>query len=206
MRQATVFVVDDHAAVRDALLTLLDSVGIDAVGFETGESFLEQLDPDHAGCALLDVRMPGVCGLALARQMRALGSELPVVFISGHGDVRLAVEAMRLGAQDFIEKPFRDQDVIDRVQRCLELDCRRHARLRHLYEVRERLRTLTVREQLVLDRIVYGEPNKEIAAALNLSTRTIESHRAHIMKKMQAPCLARLVSMVTTVQVIESVE
>lgn len=206
MRQSTVFVVDDHAAVRDALLTLLDSVGIDAVGFDTGESFLEQLNPDHAGCALLDVRMPGVCGLVLAREMRELGSELPVVFISGHGDVRLAVEAMRLGAEDFIEKPFRDQDVIDRVQRCLELDCRRHVRLRNVHDVRERLRTLTVREQLVLDRIVCGEPNKEIAVALNLSTRTIESHRAHVMKKMQAPCLATLVRMVTTVQVTESVE
>ena len=203
MRESTVFIVDDNAAVRDALLTLLDSVGIGALGFESGEQFLEQLNPGNAGCALLDVRMPGICGLELARQMRKRQSELPIVFISAHADVRLAVEAMRLGAEDFIEKPFRDQDVIDRVQSCIELDCGRHARLRKLQDVRQRLGALTSREQLVLDRIVQGEPNKEVAAALNLSTRTIEAHRAHVMKKMQAPCLATLVSMVTTVRVAE---
>ena len=203
MRQSTVFVVDDNAAVRDALLTLLDSVGIDALGFDSGERFLEQLDPEQAGCALLDVRMPGICGLELARQMRKRSSELPIVFISAHGDVRLAVEAMRLGAEDFIEKPFRDQDVIERVQSCIELDCSRHERLRKVHNVRQRLHALTSREQLVLERIVKGEPNKEVASALNLSTRTIEAHRAHVMKKMQAPCLATLVSMVTTVQVVE---
>ena len=202
MKQSTVFVVDDNAAVRDALLTLLDSVGIDALAFGSGEQFLEQLNPEHAGCALLDVRMPGLCGLELARQMRERRSELPFVFISAHGDVRLAVEAMRLGAEDFIEKPFRDQDVIDRVNRCIELDCERREKLRELHDVQHRLTALTSREQLVLERIVNGEPNKEVATALNLSTRTIEAHRAHIMKKMQAPCLATLVSMVTTVQVI----
>lgn len=203
MRHSTVFVVDDNAAVRDALLTLLGSVGINALGFDTGESFLDQLNPEHAGCALLDVRMPGVCGLELAQQMRERGSELPIVFISAHGDVRLAVEAMRLGAEDFIEKPFRDQDIIDRVKRCLELDCRRHESLRKMHDVRERLQALTAREQLVLERIVQGRSNKEIAAMLSLSIRTIESHRAHVMKKMQAPCLATLVSMVTTAQVVE---
>jgi len=203
MRRSTVYVVDDNAAVRDALLTLLDSVGIEALGFDSGECFLEQLNPERAGCALLDVRMPGICGLELARQMRKQKSELPIVFISAHGDVRLAVEAMRFGAEDFIEKPFRDQDIIDRVQRCIELDCHRHERLRELHEVRQRLYALTSREQLVLERIVRGEPNKEVAAALNVSTRTIESHRAHVMKKMRAPCLATLVSMVTTVQMIE---
>ena len=204
MRHSTVFVVDDNAAVRDALLTLLDSVGINSLGFESGECFLEQLTPEHAGCALLDVRMPGMSGLELARQMRKRQSELPFAFISAHGDVRLAVEAMRIGAEDFIEKPFRDQDIIDRVQRCIKLDESRHEKLIELQNVRERLRALTAREQLVLERIVNGEPNKEIAAEVNLSIRTIEAHRAHIMKKMQAPCLATLVSMVTTVQVFES--
>lgn len=204
MRQSTVFIVDDNAAVRDALLTLFDSVGIQALGFDSGELFLDQLNPEHAGCALLDVRMPGVCGLELARQMRVRQSELPIVFISAHGDIRLAVEAMRLGAEDFIEKPFRDQDIIDRVQCCIELDCRRHETLLKVNDVRQRLHTLTPREQLVLERIVRGEPNKEVAAALNLSTRTIEAHRSHIMKKMQASCLATLVNMVTTVQLVES--
>ena len=204
MRHSTVFVVDDNAAVRDALLTLLDSVGIDSIGFDSGESFLSQLNPELAGCAILDMRMPGICGLELARKMRERHSELPIVFISAYGDVRLAVEAMRLGAEDFIEKPFRDQDIIDRVNHCIELDCRRHERLRELQRVRQRLCVLSGREQLVLTRVVRGEPNKEIAAALNLSTRTIETHRSHVMKKMQAPCLATLVSMVTTVQVMES--
>ncbi len=203
MSQSTVFVVDDNAAVRDALLTLLESVGIDAVGFDSGEHFLEQLNPELAGCALLDVRMPGICGLALARHMRERRSRLPIVFISAHGDVRLAVEAMRLGAEDFIEKPFRDQDVIDRVQRCIKIDHQRKEKLRKLQDVRQRLNSLTSREQLVLERIVQGEPNKEVAAAMNLSTRTIEAHRAHIMKKMQATCLAKLVNMVTTVKVVE---
>ncbi len=203
MMQSTVFVVDDHEAVRDALLTLLDSVGIAALGFKDGESFLDQLKPEHAGCALLDVRMQGIGGLMLARQMRERQFELPIVFISAHGDVRLAVEAMRLGAQDFIEKPFRDQDVIDRVQRCFELDCRRRARSRKLLEVRQRLHALTEREQLVLERVVRGEPNKAIAASLHLSRRTIEAHRANLMEKMQVSCLATLVSIVTWARVVD---
>lgn len=204
MNKPTVYVVDDHAAVRDALLTLLESVGIYALGFDSGERFLDQLNPEQIGCAVLDVRLPGIGGLALARQMRVRQSELPVVFVSAHGDIRLAVEAMRLGAADFIEKPFRDQDVIDSVQRCIDLDCERHDRLRNLHAVRDRLYTLTDREQRVLESIVRGEQNKGIAAALNVSTRTIESHRAHIMKKMQAPCLATLVEMITKVDIYES--
>lgn len=203
MSQATVFVVDDHAAVRDSLLTLLDSVGIDAQGFDSGEDFLGQLKPEHFGCALLDVRMPGICGLALARQMRKCQSRLPIVFISAHGDVRLAVEAMQLGAQDFIEKPFRDQEVIDRVQRCLELDNHRLEKSRKARDVRQRLHALTMREQFVLERVVHGEPNRQIAKALHVSPRTVESHRAHLMKKMHAPSLAALVCMVTRVQAVE---
>lgn len=203
-RQQTAFVVDDNAAVRDALLGLLGSVDIKALGFATGEQFLDQLDPEQAGCAVLDVRMPGICGLALAQRMRDLRCELPIVFISAHGDVRLAVEAMRLGAEDFIEKPFRDQDVIDRVQRCLTLDHERYRQSENLRRVRQNLHALTARESLVLESIVQGYSNRDIAAALHVSPRTVETHRARVMKKMQAPCLATLVSMVTRVQTIDA--
>lgn len=197
MTRPTVFVVDDHAAVRDALLTLLESVSIDAVAFDSGERFLETVDPGCAGCALLDVRMPGIGGLELARELQLRGFALPLVLISAHADVRLAVDAMRLGAEDVIEKPFRDQDVIDRVQRCLELDRDQRVRTRKVREVHDRLCALSARERLVLEHLLRGEANKEIATAINLSRRTIETHRAHLMRKMQARSLAALVAMVT---------
>lgn len=204
MMHPTVYVVDDHPAVRDALLTLLESVDIDAVGFDTGERFLDALAPECAGCALLDVRLPGAGGLALARELRGRGHALPLVFISAHADVRLAVDAMRLGAEDVIEKPFRDQDVIDRVQHCLELDRDRRARTHKVRDVHERLRALSARERLVLEHLLRGEANKEIAAAINLSRRTVETHRAHLMRKMQVRSLAALVATVTWARTIES--
>jgi len=203
MTQSTVVVVDDHDAMRDALLTLLESVDIDAIGFDSGERLLEEFDSERFGCAMMDVCMPGIGGLALARQLHERCRRLPIVFISAHADVRLAVEAMRAGAEDFIEKPFRDHEVIDRVQRCLELDRERRVISRQVSDVHERLNALSARERLVLERMLRGEPNKEIAAGLYLSRRTIETHRAHLMKKMKADSLATLVSMVTWAKAVD---
>jgi len=202
-RAPKVFVVDDSATVRDALLALFESVGIDAVAHDCGERLLDTLDPGAAGCALLDVRMPGIGGLPLARELHARGIGLPIVFISAHVDVRFTVEAMRMGAEDVIEKPFREQDVLDRTQRCLQVDRERRAREREVGEVHERLDALSARERTVLEHVLHGEANQEIAAAINLSRRTIETHRAHLMHKMHARSLAELVAMVTRTRTLQ---
>ena len=193
----TVFVVDDHEAERSSLLTLLASVGIDAVGFDCGVRFLDSLDGGNASCALLEIRLPDIGGLAVAREIRARGHDLPFAFVSAHADVRLAVEAMQLGAEAVIEKPYRDQEIIDRVQCCLELDRDRRAVNRRVRDVYDRLRALSARERLVLEHMLLGEANKDIAEAVHLSRRTIETHRAHLMRKMQASSLATLVATVT---------
>ena len=191
----TVFVVDDDAAVRSALQLLLQSVHLDARCFATATEFLEQFDPRAHGCAVLDVRMPGMSGLELQDELNQRGAMLPVIFITGHGDVPMAVEALQHGAFDFLQKPFRDQELLDRIQRALQKDREDRAQILHKEEIRARLASLTPREREVLDLMTSGRPNKLMAADLNLSQRTIEIHRARVMDKMQAPSLAQLVRM-----------
>ena len=192
---AAVYVVDDDAAVRDSLALLLRSVSLPVETFESAPQFLECHDPGRGGCLLLDIRMPGMSGMELQQQLRQRGSELPIIFITGHGDVAMAVQAMRSGALDFIEKPFRDQALIDRIHEALTLDNERRRAQKELTDLRARFARLTPREHEVMLRIAQGQANKLIASELGLSERTIELHRARVMHKTGARSLAELVSM-----------
>jgi FixJ family two-component response regulator len=191
-----VFVVDDDDAVRGSLRLLLKSVGLAAQPYGSAQEFLQHYTPDQPGCLVLDVRMPGMSGLELQQQLNVRGAVLPVIFITGHGDVPMAVEAMQHGAFDFLQKPFRDQDLIDRIQRALEKDRGYRQELRKREQIRERRDSLTPREQEVLDLVTSGKANKVMAADLGVSQRTVEIHRARVMEKMGAASLAQLVRMV----------
>jgi RNA polymerase sigma factor (sigma-70 family) len=193
---ATVFIVDDDEAVRDSLALLIESVGLSASTFESASDFLAAYDPGTAGCLVLDVRLPGMSGLDLQQRLAAEGSDLPIVFITGHGDVPMAVRAMRRGAVDFLQKPFGDQDLLDRVQEALEQQSGLRAQLESKTAIAEKLASLTPRERQVLQLVVEGLANKVIANRLDLSQRTVEVHRANIMRKTSADSLAHLVRMV----------
>ena len=196
----TVFAVDDDEAVRTSLRLLLKSVGLQVETFASAQEFLDQFDPDRAGCLVLDIRMPGMSGLELQMQLNDRHSIMPIVFITGHGDVPMAVEAMQAGAVDFIQKPFRDQDLIDRINRALEKDKAMRGELRERDEIRRRMSQLTPREREVLELVTQGKANKVIAGDLNVSQRTVEIHRARVMEKMGAASLAHLVRMVIEAQ------
>src|SRR5215472_8700410 len=192
----TVFVVDDDEGVRNSLRFLLKSVGLQTQTLASATEFLDTYKPSVPGCLVLDVRMPGMSGLELQQQLNLRGAVIPVIFITGHGDVPMAVEAMQQGAFDFLQKPFRDQDLIDRIQRALERDGRNRAALDQHTRIRERLDSLTPREREVLALMTRGKPNKIMAAELGVSQRTVEIHRARVMEKSGAASLAQLVRMV----------
>ena len=192
----TVFVVDDDEGVRNSLRFLLKSVGLATRPLASAGEFLETYKPSQPGCLVLDVRMPGMSGLELQQQLNLRGAVIPVIFITGHGDIAMAVEAMQQGAFDFLQKPFRDQDLIDRIQRALERDARNRASLEQHAKIRERLDSLTPREREVLTLMTRGKPNKVMAAELGVSQRTVEIHRARVMEKSGAASLAQLVRMV----------
>ena len=192
----TVFVVDDDEGVRNSLRFLLKSVGLQTQTLGSASEFLDTYKPSQPGCLVLDVRMPGMSGLELQQQLNLRGAVIPVIFITGHGDIPMAVEAMQQGAFDFLQKPFRDQDLIDRIQRALERDNRNRAALDQHAKIRERLDSLTPREREVLALMTRGKPNKIMAAELGVSQRTVEIHRARVMEKSGAASLAQLVRMV----------
>jgi FixJ family two-component response regulator len=192
----TVFVVDDDEGVRNSLRFLLKSVGLATRTLASASEFLDTYEPSQPGCLVLDVRMPGMSGLELQQQLNLRGAVIPVIFITGHGDIPMAVEAMQQGAFDFLQKPFRDQDLIDRIQRALERDARNRAALDQHAKIRERLDSLTPREREVLALMTRGKPNKIMAAELGVSQRTVEIHRARVMEKSGAASLAQLVRMV----------
>jgi len=193
---STVYIVDDDAAVRGALLMLLKSVGLRGSGYGSAQEFLNSYQAHQPGCLVLDVRMPGLSGLELQQQLNLRGATLPVLFMTGHADVPMAVEAMQAGAFDFLQKPFRDQDLLDRIQRALQHDSQMRAEQQQTQQLRERYATLTPREVEVMKLMTEGRPNKLMAVDLDLSQRTIEIHRAHVMEKMQARSLAQLVRMI----------
>jgi two-component system response regulator FixJ len=195
-RVPVVFIVDDDEAVRNSLRLLLKSVGLVPAAMGSAREFLQKHDPTQPGCLVLDVRMPEMSGLELQEQLNLLGAVIPVIFITGHGDVPMAVEAMQAGAFDFLQKPFRDQDLIDRIQRALEKDRTNRAVLDERAVIRQRLESLTPREREVLDMVASGKPNKIMASDLGVSQRTVEIHRARVMEKMGATSLAQLVRMV----------
>ncbi len=191
----TVIVVDDDDAVRASLRLLLKSVGLEVQTFGSASEFLGSYNGHQPGCLVLDVRMPGLSGMELQEQLNLQGAIIPVIFVTGHGDVPMAVEAMQHGAFDFLQKPFRDQDLLDRIQRALVRDRENRVQLLQKDQIRTRLESLTPREREVLQLMTRGRPNKLMAADLGLSQRTIEIHRARVMEKMHASSLAQLVRM-----------
>jgi two-component system response regulator FixJ len=193
--QPTVFVVDDDEAVRTSLKLLLKSVGRSVVDYASASAYLTAYQFERPGCLVLDIRMPGMSGLELQNHLNARGAIVPVIFISGHADVPMAVEAVQHGAFDFLQKPFRDQDLIDRVQAALTRDATNRKQLLELQGLRQRLGSLTAREREILDLVTQGKANKLMAAELAVSQRTVEIHRARVMEKMEAKSLAQLVRM-----------
>jgi FixJ family two-component response regulator len=202
-RDPVVFVVDDDEAVRESLELLISSVGLEVRSSGSAREFLESYDGGRPGCLVLDVRMPGMSGLELQERLNEMGSCLPVIFITGHGDVPVAVSAMRAGAVDFLQKPFRDQELLDRIHQSIQRHRGLLARLDDVQQVRERMSHLTRREREVMALVVEGAPNKAIAYDLGLSERTVEIHRSRVMKKMDAGSLAELVQLVLSARAAE---
>jgi FixJ family two-component response regulator len=192
---AVVYVVDDDASVRDAIVSLLASVGQAATAFDSASAFLAAYRPDVPCCVILDVRLPARSGLDLQRDLRARGLATPIVFISGHADVAMAVGAMKAGAAEFLTKPFRDQDLLDAVHRALDLDRSRRREAAALDRWRRARDTLSPREREIMALVVSGLANKRIAALLAISEITVKVHRSQVMRKMEASSLPELVRM-----------
>ena len=197
-KKGTVYVVDDDEAVRDSLQWLLEGKDYRVRCFDSAESFLSRYDPREVACLIVDIRMAGMTGLELQDRLVERKSPLPVVFITGHGDVPMAVEAMRAGAMDFLQKPFNDDELIRRVNRALEEEAAQREVLRQRDEVERRWSDLTAREREVAQRVADGQANKVVAADLSISERTVELHRARIMQKMGVRSVAQLVRMLLT--------
>ena len=191
----TVFVVDDDEPVRDAIGLLLDSVDISFESYATAQGFLDAYTPQRIGCLVLDIRMPGMSGLELQDLLRARNAPIPIIFITGHGDIPMAVEAMKKGAVDFIRKPFRDQELLDRIHEALNVDADHRQQFADLESIRTRVAKLTPREMEVYERVAEGQANKVVAIDLNISERTVEIHRSQVMQKTEARTLADLVKM-----------
>lgn len=192
----TVFIVDDDLGVLDSLEFLMRSVDLRAEIYKSAREFLDAFDPQRPGCLVLDVRMPEMSGLELQERLGSMGSVLPIIFITAHGDIPMAVQAVKAGAVDFVQKPFRDQDLIDKVQTALKHDAELRRQLADRAEIIARIESLTPREREVMDLVVAGRPNKAIAHALEISQRTVEIHRARVMEKMRAKSVPHLVQMV----------
>ncbi len=198
--ESIVFIVDDDEAVRESLHWLVESVGLPVKTFATGMEFLDSDAPGQAGCVILDIRMPGMSGIDVFEELKVRQVDIPVIFLTGHGDVHLAVRAMKSGAFDFVEKPFNDQLLLDLVQKAIRQDSSNTSARIQLKSIRDKLDNLTERERQVLDGVVGGESNKIIAGKLSLSEKTIEFHRAKMMEKMKAATLADLIKMVTILE------
>jgi two-component system, LuxR family, response regulator FixJ len=195
MAEATIHIVDDDAAVRDSLRLLLETSGFATVAYESGDAFLATMPARPQGCLVIDVRMPGRGGVEVQEELGARGVKLPVIVMTGHADVPLAVRAMKAGAVDFVEKPFGDQLIIAAIRRALELGASAREQDAAAAGIAQRLALLTQRERQVLDALVQGHPNKVIAYELSISPRTVEIHRSRVMDKMQARSLSELVRM-----------
>jgi two-component system response regulator FixJ len=196
MNEPRVFVVDDDQDMRSSFKWLIESVGLAVEAFRSAEEFLDAYEPAQPGCLLLDVRMPGMGGLRLLERLQANGAQLPVIVVTGHGEVAMAVQAMKSGAFDFMEKPANHQQLLERIQDALAVDRERRARALEVAAFEQLLAQLTQREREVLGRMVKGEPSKTIALEFGISERTVEKHRESIMHKMEARSLAQLIRMV----------
>lgn len=198
--EPTVFVVDDDQAVRDALSLLLKAGGLRVETFPNAVSFLNANPGDRPGCVLLDVRMPGMSGLELQEHLTACGIRLPIIMITGHGDVAMAIRAMKAGALDFIEKPFNSQVLLKRVREAVELDARARRQQTQRASVAARLKLLSRRERQVLEGMLAGKYNKTIAVELGISLSTVEAHRKKVMEKLQAGSLSEVIRMLALLQ------
>ena len=191
-----VFVVDDDQAIRNSLKWLIESVGLQVETYASADEFMRSYYPGRAGCLLLDVRMPGMSGLELQEYLARNDIPIPIIIITGHGDVPMAVRAMKAGAIDFIDKPFNDELLLESIRNALAIDQRQREHQGRRAEIAARLAHLTPREHEVMEMVTEGRSNKEIATDLGVSTKTVEAHRARVMEKMEAGSLAELVRMV----------
>lgn len=193
--EPTIFVVDDEQPVRDSLQSLLESLRFDAETFASAQDFLSAYDPARPGCLVLDVRMPRMSGLELQQELNARRFHIPVIIITGHGDIPMAVRAMKAGAIDFIEKPFNEQMLLERIQHALTADARQRREDAERQTLRVRIEALTIRQREVLERVIAGKPNKVIAIELGISTKTVEAHRAKVMERLEAHSVAELTAL-----------
>lgn len=201
--QASVFIVDDDEQVRSALTLLMESVGLNAESFASAQEYLDQFDPEKPGCLILDVRMPGISGLDLQARLTAEKIHPPIIIITGHGDVPMAVRAVRAGALDFIEKPFNNQVMLDSVHKAIETDAVQRGETSRLQDIEDRYNDLTPREREVLQCVIEGKRNKIIASELNISQSTVEAHRSKVMEKMGAESMSDLMRMSILLKLIE---
>ena len=201
--QPSVFIIDDEEPIRSALTLLMESVGLKAESFASAQEYLDQFDASKSGCIILDVRMPGIGGLDLQARLTAEKIHPPIIIITGHGDVPMAVRAVTAGAVDFIEKPFNNQSMLDSVHRAIELDAVQRGESSRLQDIEAHYNSLTPREKEVLQYVIEGKRNKVIAFDMNISQSTVEAHRSKVMEKMTASTLSDLMRMALSLKLID---